>query len=334
VVTAVALFFAFTNGFQDSSATVATMVASRAATPKAGVIYSAFFGFIGAILGGSAVAFTVEGLVHVSSDALFIKILLAAVISAASWNLITWWFGLPSSSTHALIGGLIGGGIAGAGAGSISWGLNELAAGQLTGLTKVFVFLFLSVGIGFAGGYLVKKLSIVLLRDAQRKINRKIARAQLITTAILSFSHGANDGQKQMGVITIALLSAGVIGAAEVPLWVRILCAAAIGFGTIGGGWRIMTTLGRRIYPIKPIDALDSQITSSGSILISTVAGAPVSSTQTVASSIIGVGAAERLKMVQWSVGKHMAVSWLVTIPASAMLSGLVFIILNIVLTT
>jgi PiT family inorganic phosphate transporter len=227
---------------------------------------------------------------------------------------------------------LIGGAVAGAGAGSISWGVEELLAGQLSGLTKVFVFLLASVGIGFAGGYLFKKASMVLLRNASRKINRPIRRAQLITTALLSFAHGANDSQKQMGVITMALLSAGMIGAAEVPLWVRILCAIAIAVGTVGGGWRIMKTLGRRNYPIKPIDALDSQVTSSGSILLSTLAGAPISSTQTVASSIMGVGAAERVKMVQWSVGKHMAVSWLVTIPASALLSGLVFIILDVVL--
>jgi inorganic phosphate transporter, PiT family len=332
LVVALALFFAFTNGFQDSSATVATMVASRAASPKAGVLYSATFGFLGAILGGSAVAFTVEGLVHVASDALLIYILFSAVLSAASWNLITWWFGLPSSSTHALIGGLVGGGIAGAGLGSISWGWDELLTGQLTGLTKVLIFLMISVGIGFIGGFAIKKASMFVLRSSKRSVNRSIKRSQFVTTAILSFFHGANDGQKQMGIIVVVLLSAGVVDTQEIPPWVRILCATAIGLGTIGGGWKIMTTLGRRIYPIKPIDSLDSQITSAGTIMLSTAAGAPISSTQVVASSIMGVGTAERVKMVQWSVGKHMAVSWLLTIPASAVLSAVVFNILNVIL--
>ncbi len=251
LVVVVALFFAFTNGFQDSSATVATMVASRAASPKAGVLYSSAFGFLGAMLGGSAVAFTVEGLVHVSSDELFINILFAAVLSAASWNIITWWFGLPSSSTHALIGGLIGGGIAGAGLGSISWGFDELLAGQLTGLTKVLIFLLASVGIGFAGGFVIKSASTIALRNAKRSVNRSIKRSQYITTAILAFSHGANDAQKQMGIIVVALLSAGVVTTQEIPLWVRFLCATAIALGTIGGGWKIMKTLGRRISSDK-----------------------------------------------------------------------------------
>jgi PiT family inorganic phosphate transporter len=333
LVSAVALFFAFTNGFQDSSATVATMVASRAASPKAGVLYSAAFGFLGAVLGGSAVAFTVEGLVHTSSDELFIFILFAAVVSASAWNLVTWWFGLPSSSTHALIGGLVGAGIAGAGTGSISWGLEELLAGQLVGLAKVVTFLMVSVGIGFAGGFVIKKASMVLLRNAKRKVNRSISRAQFLTTAVLSFSHGANDGQKQMGIIVLALLSAGAVSTQEVPLWVRLMCAIAIALGTIGGGWKIMKTLGRRIYPIKPIDSLDSQLTSAGTILLSTAAGAPISSTQVVASSIMGVGAGERVKMVQWSVGKHMVISWMLTIPASAALSALVFNILRAMFT-
>ncbi|MBI0584146.1 MAG: inorganic phosphate transporter [Methanomassiliicoccus sp.] len=328
-VVAISLFFAFTNGFQDSSATVATMIACRAATPKAGVLYSAAFGFLGAILGGSAVAFTIEGLVLIGSPTLMVQVMLAAVLSASMWNLITWWFGLPSSSTHALVGGLVGGGIAAAGTGSIDWGLDALASGELVGLTKVLLFLMLSVAIGFLGGYMMKKFSMVVLRGAKRSINRPIRRVQFLTTAVLAFSHGANDGQKQMGIITIALVAGGVIAVQEIPAWVRVAVAVAIGLGTIGGGWKIMRTLGRKIFPIKPIDSLDSQIASSGTILLSTAAGAPVSSTQVVASSVMGVGAAERVRLVQWSVGKHMMISWLLTIPASAALSALLFNILR-----
>ncbi len=329
VVVALTLFFAFTNGFQDASATVATMIACGAATPRTGVLYSAIFGFLGALLGGSAVAFTIQGLVSVQEPGLLVHILLAAVLSATIWNLITWRFGLPSSSTHALVGGLVGGGVAGDGAGSIDWGLSALLSGELTGLTKVLLFLVLSVAIGFAAGYVVKRISTAALRNAHRSINRPIRRSQYLTTAVLSFVHGANDGQKQMGVITIALLSGGVIVAQEIPLWVRLLTALAIGVGTIGGGWKIMKTLGRKIYPIKPIDSLDSQVASSGTILMSTLAGAPISSTQVVVSSVMGVGAGERLRMVQWSVGKHMVISWLLTIPASALLSALLFNILR-----
>lgn len=330
IISGVALFFAFTNGFQDSSATVATMVACRAATPRTSVLYSAAFGFLGAILGGSAVAFTIGGLVQVPQPEALLPILLAAVLSASTWNLITWWFGLPSSSTHALVGGLVGGGLAGAGAGSISWGTTELLNGELTGLTKILLLLVFSVAIGFLGGYLMKKASMLALMNAKRSANRPIRRAQFLTTAVLSFSHGANDGQKQMGVIIIALLAGGMISVQEIPLWVRLLVAGAIAMGTIGGGWKIMKTLGRRIFPIKPIDSLDSQIASSVTILLSTAAGAPVSSTQVVASSVMGVGAGERVKMVQWSVGKHMVVSWMLTIPASAALSALIFNIIKL----
>lgn len=332
LVVAVTLFFAFTNGFQDSSATVATMVACRAATPRTGVMYSALFGFLGAMLGGSAVAFTIEGLVSVEEPTLLVQILLAAVLSAASWNLITWRFGLPSSSTHALVGGLVGGGVAGAGAGSIDWGVSALASGELTGLTKILVFLILSVAIGFAAGYVVKRSSMIALRNARRTINRPIKRSQYLTTAILAFAHGANDGQKQMGIITIALFTGGLIAVQEIPLWVRALVALAVAVGTVGGGWKIMKTLGRKIFPLKAIDSLDSQIASSGTILLSTLAGAPVSSTQVVASSVMGVGAGERVRMVQWSVGKHMVMSWLLTIPASALLSALLFNILRLLL--
>lgn len=170
------------------------------------------------------------------------------------------------------------------------------------------------------------------LRNAKRSINRSIRRSQFLTTAVLAFAHGANDGQKQMGIITIALVTGGMIAVQEIPLWVRLLTATAIALGTVGGGWKIMKTLGRKIFPIKPIDSLDSQVASSATILLSTMAGAPVSSTQVVASSVMGVGAGERVKMVQWSVGKHMVMSWLMTIPASALLSALLFNILRMLL--
>jgi len=329
VVTAV---FAFTNGFQDSASSVATMIAAGAATPRQGVLFSALFNFIGAVLGGSAVAFTVQGLVSVNVGIELAAVLLAAVVSATAWNLVTWWFGLPSSSTHALVGGLVGAGIAAAGAGSVSWGLAELANGQLTGISKVVALLLLSVLAGFLGGYLVKKLSLGLLRNAKRGINGPIRKSQFLTVAALAFAHGANDSQKQMGVMTMALLSAGLVATASIPVEVRLLCALMVGLGTIGGGWKIMKTLGRKIYRIKPVDSLGSQIASVATIVGSTLAGAPVSSNQVVSSSVMGVGAAENARLVQWSVGKQMVVSWFITIPAAALLSSLIFIMLEVLI--
>jgi PiT family inorganic phosphate transporter len=243
--------FTFTNGYNDASSMVATLLASRVTTPKGAVTHSAIFGLLGAVLGGSAVAFTIQGIIDLPADVLLIYVLLSAVVGAVLWNIITWWYGLPSSSTHALVGGLVGAGITAGGAGSVTWGVSELLSGQLTGVTKVFVFLVLSVIVGFIGGYLLKKASLLLLRNARRTANRPIERLQYITTAALSFAHGANDSQKQMGVITLGLLSAGVIATQDIPLWVRLLSALAIALGTIGGGWKQMKTLSRRIFPIN-----------------------------------------------------------------------------------
>ncbi len=332
IIIVISLFFAFTNGYNDSSASVATMIACRAATARTAVIFSSILNMVGAIIGGSAVAFTIISIVNVGSGQTALYIILSAVIGAMIWNMLCWVTGLPSSSTHALVGGLVGAGIMSAGTGSINWGVSELSQWQITGLVKVFLFLALSVGLGFILGYLIKKLSAVLLRNAKRSANGPIKRSQYVTAGVLSIAHGANDSQKEMGIIVVALLSAGMISSETIPLWVRLLCALAIGIGTLGGGWKIMKTLGRKIYPIKPIDSLDSQTISAGTVVISTALGAPVSSTQVVASSIMGIGAAENAKMVQWSIGKQMMVSWLLTIPATIVISAGLFEVFRLTL--
>jgi PiT family inorganic phosphate transporter len=325
------LIFDFTNGFHDASSTIATLVECGAATPRGAVIMSSIANLLGALLAGSAVAFTMQELLTSNLDSQMIIIVLAAVIGSTIWNILTWKFGLPSSSTHALVGGIIGAGIAATGISSVFWGIDELIgpSHQVVGVTKVVLFLFISVAIGFIGGYLAMKVSSILLRNAKRSINEPIMKVQWLASGLLSFSHGANDTQKQMGIIALVLFSAGYTTTLDVPLWVRIACAIFMALGTLGGGWRIIRTIGRGIYRIQPIHSLDSQITSTFSVAFSTVSGAPVSSTQVVASSVVGIGAAENARMVHWSVTNDMLISWLVTIPATMVISGIIFYIIQ-----
>ena len=326
-----AFAFTFTNGFQDASSIAATFIASRSASPKAGIIFVAGVSLLGAILGGSAVAFTISGLVSLPSDEQMVLVLLIALLTATIWNILTWKFGLPSSSTHSLIGGLIGGGIAAAGVSSIFWGLDELTTPphELTGLVKILFFFVFSILIGFVGSYLMHKSTGLLLRNAKRTVNKPIISLNWGAAGIMAFSNGANDSQKQLGIITLALFSAGLLTAAEVPLWARISCAILLAIGTLSGGWRIMNTLGRRIFKIEPIHSFDSQFFSSSSIAISTLAGAPVSSTQVITMSVIGVGAAENARKVKWSVGTHILIAMIITVPVTMLISGVLYLIVS-----
>jgi inorganic phosphate transporter, PiT family len=325
-----ALFFAVTNGFNDASATVATIIACGAASPERAVVLASVWGFTGAMLGGTAVALTMIGLVSIPLGQTLVYLVFAALVAAVAWNLICTLRGIPSSSTHALVGGLIGGGIASGGLERVNWGIdNLLSTGNMTGVTKIVIFLLLSVGIGFAGGFMAQKLMKVLLRNAKWSVNHPLMRSQYITSGLLAFIHGANDAQKAMGMMVLVIASAGWASNTNVPLWVMVACASAMTIGTLGGGWKIIKTLGRRIFHIRPIHSFNSQVSSTIAIVISTIAGAPVSSSQTVASSIIGVGAADNARMVQWSIGRQMIESWLLTIPMTALISGLIFIILK-----
>lgn len=329
-----AFMFTFTNGFQDASTMAATFIASRSASPREGIVMVAFMSFLGALLGGSAVAFTLSGLVTIESGFQTVMVLLAALIGATIWNLTAWRYALPSSSTHALIGGLIGAGVVSAGLGGVFWGVEELLQPphQLAGLMKVLVFLLISVIIGFAGSFLMRRMTRLLLRNAKRKINREIIRLNWLTAAVMSFANGANDSQKQMGIIVLVLLSAGQISTMEVPLWARIACAILLAAGTLGGGWRIMNTLGNRIFKLAPIHSFDSQVSSGVSIAFSTLAGAPISSTHIVSTSVLGVGMAENPKKVQWSVGRDIIIAMLVTIPVTILISGVVYLLISILL--
>jgi len=322
-----ALAFVFTNGFQDASSIAATFIASRSATPRTGIILVAVMSLLGAVLGGSAVAFTLTGLVSLPSPDMEVTVLFVALVTAIAWNIITWKFGMPSSSTHSLIGGLAGGGIAAAGTGSVFWGVSELLgpAHELAGFVKILFFFLISVIIGFAGSYLMHRTSALLLRNARRTANRTIIGLNWCAAAAMAFTNGANDPQKQMGMIAMVLFAAGLSATADVPLWARCACAVLIALGTISGGWRIMNTLGRRIFRIEPIHSFDSQFFSASSLALSTLAGAPVSSTQVITMSVLGVGAAENPRKVKWDVGKHILVAMLVTIPLTMAIAAVMY---------
>jgi PiT family inorganic phosphate transporter len=329
-----AFAFTFTNGFQDASSIAATFIASRSATPKMGIILVSVMAFFGAIGGGSAVAFTLTGLVSLPSPGQELTVLFAALITATAWNIITWKFGMPSSSTHSLIGGLIGGGIAAAGTGSIFWGITELLgpAHELAWFVKIIAFFVFSVFIGFAGSYLMHKTSALLLRNARRTANRKIIGLNWCAAAVMAFANGANDSQKQLGMIAMVLFAAGLAATTDVPLWARFTCAVLMALGTISGGWRIMNTLGRRIFRIEPVHSFDSQFFSPSSIAISTIAGAPVSSTQVITMSVLGVGAAENAKKVKWEVGRHIVTAMVVTIPITMLIAGCLYLLVSTVM--
>lgn len=320
----VVLMFDFTNGFHDAANIVATVIASRAMTPAQAVLIVGVFEFLGPLLGGTAVANTIG--TFVSLDDLepiaALTILLSGLVGAIGWNLLTWWRGIPSSSSHALVGGLAGAVVVAVGPECVVWGFQEfLTEGQLTGVCKVLLALFLSPLLGFWVGFGLQRLMARLLAGASPLINRNLRHAQFLTAAGLAFAHGANDAQKSMGMLTLVLLLGGYIQRFEVPFWVMLACSIAITLGILSGGWRIVRTLGYAIYKVRPLHALDSQLTSAVVILSASWLGAPVSTTHVVATSIMGIGAAERPKAVRWSKAGEIATTWLITIPGAAFMS-------------
>jgi len=276
---------------------------------------SAIAEFSAPFLFGVAVA-TTTGKDLVSPDSVTTVVILAALVSAIAWNLITWAFGLPSSSSHALVGGLIG-----------AVGLAEgLGAIQMSGLLKVVVALLISPLLGLVIGHLLMKLVLFLARGASPRINSLFKRLQVITSLALALSHGTNDAQKTMGIISMSLVAAGWLRDFVVPWWVIALCAASISLGTATGGWRIIKTLGAKIYRIRPIHGFTSQVTSATVILGAALLGGPVSTTQVVSSAIMGVGSAERLSKVRWGVAGEIFVAWVLTLPITALMAALLYI--------
>jgi PiT family inorganic phosphate transporter len=316
----VVLIFDYTNGFHDASNIIATVIASRAMTPVQAVIIVATFELLGPLLGGTAVADTIGTFVDLGSlqslDA--VAIILCGIIGAITWNLGTWWFGIPSSSSHALVGGLVGAVVVSAGIDHVVWGFAELAQGHFTGVTKVLMALVLSPIIGFWVGFMIHRLMKFLLRAATPVANKYLRYVQFFTSAGLAFSHGANDAQKSMGIITLVLLLGGFITEFAVPFWVILACATAITLGIMSGGWRIVRTVGFGIYKVRPLHAFDAQLTSASVIFAASIIGAPVSTTHVVSSSIMGIGASERPKAVRWNKAREILETWMITIPGAA----------------
>lgn len=315
VFVATALVFDFMNGFHDSANIVATMISSRAMGPRRALILSAAAHFTAPFLFGVAVATTI-GLEVVQPYASTIPVVLAALLAAIVWNLVTWLLGIPSSSSHALVGGLVGAAIVGYG----------LDAVQLQGLVKIFTALLLSPLVGLIGGYVLMKLVLFLARGASPRINRFFKRAQTLTALALALSHGTNDAQKTMGIITMGLMGAGLLARFQVPLWVVTASAGAISLGTAMGGWRIIRTLGGRFYKIRPVHGFTAQSASAAVIMGAALLGGPVSTTQVVSSAILGVGSAERLSKVRWGVAGNIVTAWLLTIPTSGLLAALAYL--------
>ncbi|QDX81731.1 inorganic phosphate transporter [Denitratisoma sp. DHT3] len=325
------LIFDYTNGFHDAANIIASVIASRAMTPVQAVLVVGCCEFLGPLLGGTAVANTIGTFVDLADvphlDSLLI--LLCGLFGATAWNLFTWWRGLPSSSSHALVGGLAGTVAVAVGMDHVVWGFAELARGHVTGVAKVILALLLSPLIGFWAGYGIHRAMRLLLSRARPSLNQGLRNAQFLTAAGLGFAHGANDAQKSMGILTLVLLLGGFIDRFEVPPWVMVASAASLTLGILSGGWRIVRTLGFAIYKVRPLHALDSQLASTAVILSASMIGAPVSTTHVVATSIMGIGASERPRAVRWAKAGEIAVTWVVTVPGAALTAILFHAILR-----
>lgn len=315
------LAFAGTNGFHDAANAIATLVATRGARPGAALALAAVCNLLGPLLLGAAVANTIAGIIDLTASQT-VPVVGAALTAATGWNLVTWSRGLPSSSSHALVGGLVGAGVVEAGSGAINWG--GVGGGHPTGVIGVLAGLAISPVIGFAGAWAIELRVRRGLRRATARVNPPALRGQWLTSAWLAFSHGANDAQKSVGVMAVLLLAHGTTPSLSAPVWVKLACAAALTLGTALGGWRIVRTIGRRIFRIRPLDGLVSQASSAGVILVASLLGAPTSTTHVVASSVVGVGVGRRrYRHVRWVVVREMLLAWVTTMPAAALLAAL-----------
>jgi len=316
----IALAFDFINGFHDAANSIATVVSTRVLKPRYAVMWAAFFNFIAAFFIGVQVAKTVgTGIVNPAVVDNFL--ILSALMGAIVWNLITWWLGLPSSSSHALIGGLIGAGLVKGGLKVLVW----------KGIAKTASFIVLSPAIGLVVGFCLMILVLNLSRHSNvRKADVTFRRFQLLSAAIFSISHGMNDAQKTMGIIAIVLFSSGLMGSSfYIPYWVEISCYLVIALGTMAGGWRIVKTMGTKITKLQPMGGFCAETSAAVAIIGASIAGIPVSTTHTITGAIMGVGATKRLTAVRWGIAGNIIWAWVLTIPLSALMSAAFYLSLR-----
>ncbi len=323
-----ALSFGLANGVHDAGNAIAAPVVTRAIRPRPAVALSFLFHLAGALLAGRAVATTIAGVIDIDESHL-VGVVCAAIAGALAWNLFTLRLGLPCSSGHCLVGALAGAAFANAGSAAVVWG--GLHGLRPYGVLGVLIWLALSATIAVPITAAATRLSRRALRRASHETVGAVRRGEIVTTAALSFAHGSNDAQKTMGLMGLALLATGHINTFSVPLWAAIVAGFTLAMGTSLGGWRVIRTIGRRIFPLTPLDGLVSQASASAIVLTASLLGAPVSTTDVVAPSIVGVGASRRLRHVRWGVVGEIGLSWLVTLPVSALLAAVPILLWKLV---
>jgi PiT family inorganic phosphate transporter len=318
---ALAVAFAATNGLHDASNAIATLVATRAATPAQAIVLATVFNLLGPFVVGAAVADTIGGIVTIGDSSTAIEVIGTGLAAAVCWNLITWRFGLPSSSGHALVGGLVGAAIVAAGLDAVNWG--GIENWRPVGVFGVLIALAISPLLGGLGAFVVVRVLRRIARRATSGWGGPVRGGEWTMSAALAFSHGANDTQKSIGLVAALLLAAGEVDSLSAPTWATLTCAIALTAGTALGGWRIIRTVGRRIYHINQVDGLASQSASAGVIFGASLLGAPTSTTQVVASSVVGVGGGRRRwRHVHWSLVRSIGIAWLATMPICGLLAA------------
>lgn len=316
-----ALLFDFINGFHDTANAIATSVSTRALPPSLAIFMAAGLNFLGAMI-STGVAKTIGGDIVSNANIVDEKIIIAALFGAIVWNLFTWYFGIPSSSSHALVGGLIGAILISVGVSGLNW----------HGIGKIVAALIFSPIVAIVTGVVMMNLMFIFFGNfSPHSVNQNFKRMQIISAAAMSFSHGSNDAQKSMGIITLALFSGGFISEFEVPLFVKILCAAAMAFGTAMGGWKIIKTVGGKIFKLEPISGFAADLNSATVVFSATLLHLPVSTTHVVSGSIMGVGTAKRVRAVHWGVAQEMLKAWILTIPITALIGAATFFLINFI---
>lgn len=320
VIIAAALVFDFLNGFHDAANSIATIVSTRVLSPRHGVAWAAFFNFVAFLVFGTHVATTIGiGIVH--EDAATLTVILAGLVGASSWDVITWYLGLPTSSSHALIGGFAGAALVHFGPEALVW----------SGLRKVMIFIVLSPLLGlFLATWFSIAVHWIVRRQSPWKVDRYFRRLQLLSAGLYSLGHGGNDAQKTMGIIAILLYKAGYLAAFHVPLVVVVSCHAAIALGTLLGGWRIVKTMGMRMTRLKPIGGFCAETSGAATLFMVTMLGIPVSTTHTITGAIVGVGATHRLSAVRWGIAGRIVWAWILTVPGAALIAAATYLLIEI----